>query len=290
MKLQISDIKKKDIFINIFQLLKNSSEYVFITFYHDKLNIQGMDISKICFYNIELNKNWFDLYEINNTQNNYFTICIDIKTFCLMLNIKSDEQILIIEQNEFNNDDSIFIYYKNSNFENINIITQIDSNLEDKKKKTKTKTKEVKKDKNFNKEFKLTLLSDEYIQMEIPNIEYDIEFSLSSKQINDIFSQLMNFGSDITFKCNENNIDLISYNEISSMVVNIPVDDLNTFSIMENQDFELNYSLTFLNKLCITNKLTENIEFNLSKDSPMKINYSLDNSSFINFYITSKIN
>ena len=41
--------------------------------------------------------------------------------------------------------------------------------------------------------------------------------------------------------------------------------------------------------MCITNKLSNEIEFSLSNDSPMKINYNLGNDSSLMFYIAPKL-
>ena len=39
-----------------------------------------------------------------------------------------------------------------------------------------------------------------------------------------------------------------------------------------------------VNKMCITNKLTDYIDFSLSKDRPMKITYHLSDDSLLIFY------
>lgn len=41
--------------------------------------------------------------------------------------------------------------------------------------------------------------------------------------------------------------------------------------------------------MCITNKLSTDINFNLSNECPMKINYHLGDDTLLTFYIISKI-
>jgi DNA polymerase III sliding clamp (beta) subunit (PCNA family) len=41
--------------------------------------------------------------------------------------------------------------------------------------------------------------------------------------------------------------------------------------------------------MCITNKLSLDIDFSLSNDYPMKINYNLGEDSSMTFYIAPKI-
>ena len=40
--------------------------------------------------------------------------------------------------------------------------------------------------------------------------------------------------------------------------------------------------------MCITNKLSSEIQFSISKEFPMKINYDLGDNSIIEFYIAPK--
>jgi len=44
-----------------------------------------------------------------------------------------------------------------------------------------------------------------------------------------------------------------------------------------------------MNKMCITNKLSSEIDFSLSSNFPMKIHYNLEDESSITFYIASKV-
>jgi hypothetical protein len=72
--------------------------------------------------------------------------------------------------------------------------------------------------------------------------------------------------------------------------VEIPIDDLNSYSIIEEEEIKLTYSLLYLYKMCISNKLSLNIEFSLSNNFPMKIKYILGDNSCLVFFIAPKIN
>jgi hypothetical protein len=56
MKIQISDKKKKDIFVSLFQVLKNCSTLISITFEPDVAHIQGMDKSHVCLFDVKLTR------------------------------------------------------------------------------------------------------------------------------------------------------------------------------------------------------------------------------------------
>jgi hypothetical protein len=73
------------------------------------------------------------------------------------------------------------------------------------------------------------------------------------------------------------------------MRVNIPVDDMSSYSVVEGEIIDLNYSLLYISKMCITNKLSSDIDFCLSNERPMKIKYDLGDDSSLLFYIAPKL-
>jgi hypothetical protein len=105
-----------------------------------------------------------------------------------------------------------------------------------------------------------------------------------------MFSQLNNFGNDIIVNCSETSISLTTNGITGEMRVDIPIDDLSSYSIVEGEDITLTYSLAYINKMCITNKLSSDVEFSLSNDCPMKISYDLGDDSSMIFFIAPKMN
>lgn len=257
MKIIINDKNKKDIFIALFQILKNNTNIICIIFYDDYLYIQGMDKSHVCLFDIKILKNWFNDYQKNN--NDHEKICFDTHVFHTIISTKQDGH-------------SINVHF-NTNSDNLNIDLL---------------TQDISK-KEFNKFFKIPLIEFDYEMMIIPSVDYDAEFTISSKKIFEITSQMSTFGDDINFKCSEEGIDLISNGTMGEMLVNIPIDDLDEYSINEDCVIDLNYSLIYIHKMCITNKLSNEIQFYISKEFPMKIKYNLEDNSTIEFYIAPKI-
>jgi proliferating cell nuclear antigen PCNA len=257
MKIQISDKKKKDTFVSLFQVLKNCSSLINIMFETELAHIQGMDKSHVCLFDIKITNKWFSSYDINKST----TICFDSTVFHSIISTKSENQDLIIMLND-DNQDTLHINFDST---------------------------ELKKG-DFKKYFKMPLAEYDYQEMNIPIVEYDAEFSLSSKQISDMFSQLNNFGNDIIIKCSENDISLTTNGITGEMRVDIPIDDLSCYSIIEGEEITLTYSLAYINKMCITNKLSNDIEFSLSNECPMKISYNLGDDSLMIFFIAPKMN
>ena len=112
-------------------------------------------------------------------------------------------------------------------------------------------------------------------------------------QVNNLrkrYEQLNKFKYDIIIKCSEEDISLTTNGISGEMRVDIPIDDLSGYSIVEDEEIKLTYSLSYINKMCITNKLSNDIEFALSNDCPMKITYDLGDNSLLQFYMAPKMN
>ena len=254
MKVIISNKHKKELFVALFQTLKNCSSLINVNFKKDVLYIQGMDKSHVCLFNVNIQKKWFDEYDVEEDNN----ICIDSNTFYLIISTKNE---------------GLSIAIRNETEDNLNVDLF---------------TNETTKG-EFNKYFKIPLAEFDHEVMDIPTTEYDAEFSISAKKICDIVSQMIMFGSDINIRCSEEKIDLITNGVTGEMLVNIPIDDLNEYSIVEGETINLIYSLNYINKMCLTNKLTNEIQFSISADFPMKIKYDLGDDSSIVFFIAPKI-
>jgi proliferating cell nuclear antigen PCNA len=253
----ICDKKKKDVFTSIFHLFKSSSSQINLTIDKTTFHVQGMDKSHICLFDLKLDNKWFDYYQVNKK----YEMCFDTSTFHSIISTKNDEQMLAFYLDD-EQPDTLSIECRNY---------------------------DVSKKVEYNKFFKLPLLDYEYNEMTIPNAEYDTEFILPAKKVTDALSQLSNFGDDLHIKCSEECVDFNVSGNLVEMRINISVDDMLSYEIVEGEVINLTYSLIYISKLCITNKLTDKIEFNLSNDSPMKIKYDLGNNSSLVYYIAPKL-
>jgi proliferating cell nuclear antigen PCNA len=259
MRICINDKKKKEIFISLFQVFKNCTATINATFEAEQLYIQGLDKSHVCLFDTKIHKNWFAQYE---TTEETLKLAFDANSFHSIISTKNDQQKIVIETNE-NSSDVLLIYFASD-------------------------TGEETHKKEYKKSFKLPLSEYDYEEMHIPNVEYDAEFTISSKEISDICSQLSNFGNDIIIRCSNDNVSLTTNGLTGEMHVDIPVDDLTSYSVIEHEEIVLTYSLVYIHKMCITNKLSSDIDFSLSNQCPMKIKYDLGDDSSLIFYIAPK--
>lgn len=258
MKLKISEKPKKDIFLSIFNLLKTCSSIVTMIYKQNELYIQGMDKAHVCLFEIKLQSDWFDEYQPPDPEITE-TVSIDSNIFCNILSI--------VEENQ-----TVCLWYE---FEGQSDKFNIDFRSEDKS--------------GFSKFFNIPLADIDTELLEIPDVNYDVEFSIKAKKMCEITSQLLIFGDIMNIKCGEDEMFICCNGVNGEMTVKISIDDLTEYSITEGENLDISYSLTYLSKMCMTTKLTSEIEFAVSAEYPLRIKYDFKNGSQILFFIAPKI-
>jgi proliferating cell nuclear antigen PCNA len=262
MKLIILEKSKKDIFISIFGILKTCSSVVTMICKQDKIYIQGMDKAHICLFDITLQGSWFNEYQPPMPEDNE-TVIIDSYIFYNILSIIEDSQSLSLWYDFEAPYDQFHIDFRSLKEDN------------------------VKKD--YDKFFNIPLLEVDSNLLDIPEVDYDVDFSIKAKKICDITSQLLIFGDIMNINCGQDDIFICCKGVGGEMTVNIPIDDLSEYSIAEGETMNVNYSLTYLSKMCMTTKLSSEIEFGISTEYPMRIKYDLGEGSKFLFFIAPKI-
>lgn len=256
MKLKIDNKSKKDLFVSLFQTLKNCTNIISVIFYSNYIHIQGMDKTHVCLFDLNIHEKWFDEYSNNKQQ----VVNFDSNIFYNIISYNQDNSHLIIE-------------YTDNDEDNMHIDIVFDE---------KTLT-------HFDKHFKLPLVDYDNELFKLPTTEYDAEFVIPSKTICEVVSQMSFFGDNLNIKCSEDAVHILANGISGEMLVDIPINELNEYSIVENEVIDLSYSIHYVHKMCLTNKLSSDIEFSISSECPMKIKYNLGANSYLTFFIAPKI-
>ena len=251
MKLTITEKSKKDVFLSIFSMLKSCTSVVSMIYKNCELYIQGMDKAHVCLFEIKLQSSWFNEYESEEDE----IITVDSHIFFNILSIIEEKQSLCLWADS---GDQLNIECKSVSDE-------------------------------YNKFFNIPLVDVDSNLLEIPDVEYDVDFTIKAKKMCDITSQLLIFGDIMNVKCSEDEILIGCKGVNGEMSVNIPIDDLAEYSISEGNTMNVSYSLTYLSKMCMTTKLSQDIEFGVSTEYPMRIKYNLGEGSQFLFFIAPKI-
>ena len=273
MRLTIENKSKMEMFVALFQLLKNWGSCLNLHFEKTRLYIQSMDKSHICLSSIHISSSWFSYYEIDNPAN----ISLDSTNFAIMMNYALKHNKMEIKFEDDTDPDTIFI----------NLSSDIADIVEPKKKGKVTKVKE---DHNkFDHFFELGLIEVEQDTLNIPEVEYDVDFTMKSDNFSELISELMVFGSNLNIMCNEEVLEFNASGDAGKLKVNIPIDNLNEYAIAEGDSLDISYSLTHLGKMCLSTKLGQYVSLSISTEYPMAIKYDLGDNSSVAFYIAPKI-
>ena len=280
MRLTIENKSKMEMFVALFQLLKNWGSCLNLHFEKTRLYIQSMDKSHICLSSIHISSDWFSHYEIDNPSN----ISLDSTNFAIMMNYALKHSKMEIKFEDESDPDTIFINLSSSSTSSICSTVDI---VEPKK---KGKVPKVKEDHNkFDHFFELGLIEVEQDTLNIPEVEYDVDFTMKADNFSELISELMVFGSNLNILCNEQVLEFNASGDAGKLKVNIPIDDLNEYAIAEGDSLDISYSLTHLGKMCLSTKLGQYVSLSISTEYPMAIKYDLGDNSSVAFYIAPKI-
>lgn len=257
MLLTIENKNKMDMFVALFQLLKNWGSYLNIHFEENQLYIQSMDKSHICLSNIIIKDKWFSSYLVQKTTN----ISVDSTNFATMMTYALKHTKMEIKFEDEDDPDKLYINLSN--------------NKSDKAK--------------FDHFFELNLMDVEEETLGIPEVEYDVDLIIDAKKFTELISELMVFGSNLNIVCSEEVLEFNSSGDAGKLKVNVPIDDLNEFAISEGEKLDISYSLNHIGKLCLSTKLGLNVSVSISSEYPMAFKYDLGDDSSVAFYIAPKI-
>jgi proliferating cell nuclear antigen len=274
MRLSIENKSKMEMFVALFQLLKNWGSYLNLHFEKTRLYIQSMDKSHVCLSSITISSQWFSSYQIEDTTN----ISLDSTNFAIMMSYALKHNKMEINFEDDVDPDKLFINLS-SNSES----SFVEPNV-------KPKGKKVKEVQNkFDHFFELGLIDVEQDTLGIPEVEYDVDFTMKSENFSELINELMVFGSNLNIICSEEVLEFNASGDTGKLKVNIPIDDLNEYAIAEGDTIDISYSLNHIGKMCLSTKLGQNVSLSISSEYPMAIKYDLGDDSSVAFYIAPKI-
>jgi proliferating cell nuclear antigen PCNA len=256
MILTIENRNKLEKFVYLFQLLKLWDSHLNLYFKQDGLFIQAMDKSHVCLANIHIHFSWFSTYFINEVE---CKLSVSSIHFSIMMNYSLKHNKLEIKYDIDTEPDKLIINLLNIDNKN-----------------------------NFEHLFELPLIDVEQDILDIPEVEYDIEFTINSSKMNEVINDLNIFGSDLTISCDEDNLNLYSSGDNGKLNIPINVNNLEEYIISEGLNVIMLYGLNHI-KMCLSTKLKDTMNISISVEYPMRIKYEFGELSNILFFIAPKI-
>ena len=197
MLLQISNPTRAEMFNVIFQNIKLFTDNVNITFTAEQIDIQCIDPAHVAILEVHIGSDWFDKYKLSDNIES-LVIGANANLMGKILGTRDKIQDITIECSD--DPDTLSMKF-------------------------------VSEDKNvYDKMFEMPLIDLDVDVMEIPDMEYEAEFSLPSHIYASLMSQLKLFGETMDIDCSEDKIMLHSSSvDKGKMSTEISIDDLNEF-------------------------------------------------------------
>ena len=253
MEIIIQSNQKAEQFINIFQNIKLFSDSFQIEFTSDGFQVQGMDSSHVSVFEINLTKEWFDTYNIDEA----IIIGMNTNIFPKILTTWTNDHIIKLSTSKES--------YLDVSFE------KSSGNSE------------------YNKYFEIPLIDIEMEKLQIPEQEYTLDIEFDSRKLKKLVDELCIIGDSVSMVCNEKEINATSKSIEGSIKINIPFDDIEEYSIEEDATINATFSLKYLKNMCVFNKVSPVAKLYLTNDQPMQFKYCMSEDSFVRFYVAPTI-
>jgi proliferating cell nuclear antigen PCNA len=257
MHLLIENKSKLEVFVALFSLLKNWSNAIRIQFEESRVYIQTMDKSHVCLSNIIIDKSWFSTYEIQQSN----SIVVDALHFCMIVS-----QVL-----------------KNSRLE-----MKFEDEAEPERLYINLLNNKENKD-GYDHFYEIQLIDLDQEVLEIPEVDYDVDMKLETKKMVEMVSELALVGPDLSIVANEDVLEFHAQGDSGKLKINIPIEHLNEYAIGEGSKLNVSYSINHIGKMCLSSKLSHEIELGVSSEYPMSFKYDLGDNSTAVFYVAPKI-
>lgn len=260
MKLHIKIKEDCEKFSTILSNLHRFSDNVILFFHKDHFYVQGMDFSQVALFEVKLDADFFDHYSLDEGDSSN----IGIKSAIIqkIMNTRNVDQNITLEYN--GNPNTVSISFEN---------TKDDSP-------------------DFPKYFELPLIEIDTPLLSIPDKEYPVDFSISTKIFSGLISDLLLFGENIKVICDENKILMNSADYEGSIKVKLfDESDTNSkiidYAIEQDFSLDIEFSNKYFTQFCAFSKLSHMINLYYANDMPMQLKYQIAENSYARFYLTS---
>ena len=249
-------------FRNIIASMNEISHQVNFEFNNDGLYIQGNDNGNIALMDLNLDKTYFDTFEMSNDDDEaVIVIGVDIEALNAILKCADPSDQVSLSTNE--------------NADKLLIIIQNDSNKH---------------------EFEMNLIEIDRENMDIPDIEHDFIIKCEPKTLNKYVQYMSTLNSgDICFHLNKQIVHMEGISDKVKMKFELigDNDDMSDDEIFKmtkhsNKEFKNSYSIPYFQKFMKATGISKKVAICLTEDMPLFIQYQFDDGN-LNYYLAPRI-
>jgi proliferating cell nuclear antigen PCNA len=249
-------------FKNIINSMKEMTDFVNFECNNDGIYIQGMDSAKISLMDLNLNREYFEEFEMEDEEE-MVVLGMNMKILSAILKCvdSSDE----IEFESEGDNDKVSITLKNDNKKNI---------------------------------FEMNLTEIEQENMDVPEMDHEYIFMAEPKEIVKYISNMNALEvADVIFNLKKGIISMRGKSDNVSMNFEL-VNDNNEGDLQDNtkinliksidEETEMTFSLTYLQKFMKASPLSKKVAFSFTNGVPMFVQFQFEGGN-LNYYLAPKI-
>jgi hypothetical protein len=292
LSLHETSVVKNDQFCKIFKNMKLFNEKVNVVFDETRLYLQAMDRSNVSITELSIPAQWFDEYTVQGS----CTLGMNTNIVHTILSIREEEQQKTILAFSDTRSDVVSIHFVNATPTlslpmASSLPTEEASSQVTKRKKAKTASEAVKKPTGvFDKSFEVPLYGIDAESFAIPPMDHEVEISFQSSIFFSTIAQLRKFGDVVHMHFDETAIVFVAKSpEAGEMRIVIKMEDIESFSIVENGNMDITLSLPYLYNMASFHELSKIVYLHVSPDSPLKMSYELGTNAYMDFYLAPKL-
>ena len=253
--IELHDLNQIDTFSTIFQNMKLLTDHINIVCNEEGMYIQTMDTAKVSILEVTIPSTWFHSYVCSQS----VTIGVSSSLFHKIVSTRDKAHVMKMT---YTNDNTDRLFFEMSS----------------------------EKENVFDRSFEIPLIDLECDMMNIPDMNYQAELSIPSLSFGVLVTQLKIFGETLDFVCNKNKLELISKTgEQGKMTVAVGIDELSSFSIEEDCEINVSYSLAHLHVICAYSKICKDVDIRVTNDLPLRLDYKNDDL-LIKYFLAPKMN
>lgn len=259
MKVILQDGDKVQQFITMFKGISRITSDININPNEEGLYLQGMDSAHCCLAEAMIDKDWFSEYSPGEH------VPVGINTIMLSKVIDCWAQGYTIQMTTNDENSSIHIVFRG--------------------------------EKLITKEFNIPQMTIDKDIVDIPVVDYDMDLTIVSTEFKNIIDELKMFDDTLIISCNLEIIELASSGDEGTACLKIKDEDIIEYAVALNEGdtFVQRVGINMVQICCGICKINNEVNVHCSKDSPLKISYSLDglktvdNPSYIRFFLAPKV-
>lgn len=245
-------IKLAAIFRNLKVFTNNLMVYLDAT---KGIFIQGMDDTHCCLCEVKIMPAWFDIFEFD-ADIDMVTLGINTNILHKIINTYTEGQY--IELLAHGNTDKLTINFAG-------------------------------KETVFNKHFDIPLMNIEMDILAVSEEEKQVDLTIETKKFVELINQMQIFNDTIKIHFLVDTVEFTASGDEGEMSVNVSLDDVIEYAIMEELVLTQTYCLRFLQMMCAFNKLSPEFVMRFSEERPMEGRYELGNNSYMSFFVSERL-